>query len=79
MNRVQDTINAVWTAAMIAAFAYIMRKQIERELVNVRAAMDARRAEIEAAKTRMEVRRGWIAYLRDHGMEPDAFELGMEP
>lgn len=63
---------------MLAALAYVMRKQIQHELVNVRAAMDARRAEIDAAKRRVEVRRGWIAYLRDHGMEPDAFDLGME-
>lgn len=62
--RLRSAIDAAWTAAVLAALAVILRREIGTVLDHARADIDQRRREVEAEAKRMRDGRGYLAAIR---------------
>lgn len=68
-------IEAAWSAAVLGAIALVFRREITTVLTNARADMNARARVVEAEAKRVAARRGFVDFLREHGIEPSKDEL----
>lgn len=74
----QAFVDGAWSAALLAALAYVLRHEIIPVIEKVRADAAARRVEVEAEAERVRNHRSFLTYLREKGIEPTIHDLGME-
>lgn len=75
---VQGIIDLAYSALILGVGAYVFRRQLRDALARQRDEFETRRAEIIDRKRRIDSRRGFVAYLRDRGIEPTTRDLTEE-
>lgn len=77
-GKLRAAIDAAYSAAVLGAVLVIFRRQITPILAKARADMEARAKAVEAEADRVRKQREFVGYLREHGIEPTRYDLGME-